>query len=89
MAYKVLRVFVVDSEQVLEQSQQLKEVQALFGLFSPALSRSLCEDGWRLSTSQYNTLKDCVWKSCTFSSYLTGLLIYMINAEVGLKVSLW
>ena len=45
MAYKVLRVFVVDSEQVLEQSQQLKEVQALFGLFSPALSRSLCEDG--------------------------------------------
>ena len=55
MAYKVLRVFVVDSEQVLEQSQQLKEVQALFGLFS--LSLSVCQHGWRLSTSQYDTLK--------------------------------
>lgn len=43
MAYKVLRVFVVDSEQVLEQSQQLKEVQALFGLFS--LSLSVCQHG--------------------------------------------
>lgn len=43
MAYKVLRVFVVDSEQVLEQSQQLKEVQALFRLFS--LSLSVCQHG--------------------------------------------
>lgn len=36
MAYKVLRVFVVDSEQVLEQSQQLKEVQVgISGYFLP------------------------------------------------------